>query len=217
MPAIVPPLGEAGQVWQAALPPRQRDSANGSNEYRAPSPSFASECHPATAMTSRPSFIVSARDVPQTTHVYPQSQEPMGPRRRLGSAAGLVRIGVNLQRLPPGTRSSWPHAEEDEEEFVYVIEGEVDAWINGELHRMVAGDLAAFPAGTGICHCFINNGGREALLLVGGEAPKPGSRIFYPLNPSRRADMKPSDWWDDVPQQSLGPHDGLPDRLRSSP
>ena len=37
------------------------------------------------------------------------------------------------------------------------------------------------PAGTGICHCFINNGEREALLLVGGEAPKPGSRIVYPL------------------------------------
>jgi len=49
------------------------------------------------------------------------------------------------------------HAEENEEEFVYVIEGEVDAWIDGNLHRMVAGDLAAFPAGTGICHCFINN------------------------------------------------------------
>ena len=79
---------------------------------------------------------------------------------------------------------------------------------------MVAGDLAAFPAGTGISHCFINNGDREALLLVGGDAPKPGSRIFYPLNPSRRADLKASDWWDDVPGRELGPHDGLPDAKR---
>jgi len=138
----------------------------------------------------------------------------MGPTRRLGKVAGLARIGVNLQRLPPGTRSSWPHAEENEEEFVYVIEGEIDAWIDGDLHRMVAGDLAAFPAGTGICHCFINNSDHEALLLVGGEAAKPGSRIFYPLNPSRRADMKASDWWEDVPQHRLGPHDGLPDLMR---
>jgi len=163
-------------------------------------------------MTTRPSCIVSARDLPESTHVYPQSTERMGPVRRLGKTAGLVRIGVNLQRLPPGTRSSWPHAEEDEEEFVYVVEGEVDVWINGHLHRMVAGDLAAFPAGTGICHCFINNGEREVLLLVGGEAAKQGSRIFYPLNPSRREDMKASDWWGDAPQQPLGPHDGLPDR-----
>ena len=165
-------------------------------------------------MTTRPPFIVSARQVPESAHVYPQSTEAMGPTRSLGKAAGLTRIGVNLQRLPPGTRSSWPHAEEKEEEFVYVIEGEVDAWIDGDLHRMVAGDLAAFPAGTGICHCFINNGEREALLLVGGEAPKQGSRIFYPVNPSRRTDLRPSEWWDDVPQRALGPHDGVPDARR---
>lgn len=166
-------------------------------------------------MTSRPSFIVSTHEVPERAHVYPQSTEPMGPERRLGKAAGLIRIGVNVQRLPPGTRSSWPHAEEDEEEFVYVLGGEVDAWINGHLHRMVAGDLAAFPAGTGICHCFINNSEHEALLLAGGEAAKRGNRVFYPLNPSRRADMKESDWWQDAPEQSLGPHDGLPDQMRN--
>jgi len=165
-------------------------------------------------MSSRPSFIVSSADLPERAHVYPQSEERMGPVRRAGKAAGLVRIGVNLQRLPPGTRSSWPHAEEDEEEFVYVIEGVVDAWIDGNLHRMTAGELAAFPAGTGICHCFINNSEREALLLVGGEAAKRGSRIVYPVNPSRRTDMQASDWWDDAPTRPLGPHDGLPDALR---
>ena len=165
-------------------------------------------------MTSRPTFIVAAGGLPEQTHVYQKSDEQMGPLRCVGKEAGLVRIGINLQRLPPGSRSSWPHAEENEEEFVYVIDGEVDAWIDGSLHRMTTGDLAAFPAGTGICHCFINNTDREALLLVGGEAPKSGSRIFYPLNPSRRSDMKSSDWWEDVPQQMLGPHDGLPDALR---
>ena len=165
-------------------------------------------------MTSRPPFIVSSGDLPERAHVYPQSEERLGPVRRVGKSAGLVRIGVNLQRLPPGTRSSWPHAEEDEEEFVYVIEGVVDAWIDGNLHRMVAGDLAAFPAGTGIGHCFINNAEREALLLVGGEAAKRGSRIVYPLNPSRRVDMQASQWWDDAPSRPLGSHDGLPDALR---
>ena len=107
-------------------------------------------------MDTRPSFIVSAKELPETAHVYPQSSERMGPVRHPGRVAGLLRIGINLQRLPSGTRSSWPHAEENEEEFVYVLEGEVDAWIDGDLHRMTVGDLAAFPAGTGICHCFIN-------------------------------------------------------------
>lgn len=167
-------------------------------------------------MNSRPPFIVSTSELPERSHVYPQSDEEMGPVRSAGSAAGLVRLGINLQRLPPGRRSSWPHAESDEEEFVYVIEGEVDAWIDGELHRMHAGDLAAFPAGTGISHCFINNTEAEALLLVGGEATKPSNRIVYPLNPSRRADLKAADWWHDVPPRTLGDHDGLPDQQRGS-
>lgn len=165
-------------------------------------------------MTERPPFIRSAGEIAEHTHVYPQSTEAMGPVRRLGKAAGLTRIGVNVQRLPPGTRSSWPHAEENEEEFVYVIAGEVDAWIDGHLHRMGAGDLAAFPAGTGIAHCFINNTDTEVTLLVGGEAAKPGSRIFYPVNPSRQQDMPAQDWWSDLPRRELGRHDGLPDARR---
>ncbi len=165
-------------------------------------------------MPDRPSFIRSASDIPEHTSIYPQSTEAMGPVRRVGHAAGLERIGINLQRLPPGTRSSWPHAEENEEEFVYVLEGEVDAWIDGHIHHLCPGDIAAFPAGTGISHCFINNSPQEVRLLVGGEAAKPVNRLFYPLNPSRREDLGASDWWSDVPRRALGPHDGLPDAAR---
>ncbi len=162
----------------------------------------------------RPPFIVSTADLAERRHIYPQSQEQMAPNRAAGRVAGLQRIGINLQRLLPGTRSSWPHAESDEEEFVYVIEGEVQAWIDGELHAMRAGDLAAFPAGTGISHCFINNSDRDALLLVGGEVAKASNRILYPLNPSRRQDLKAEEWWADAPARTLGTHDGLPDALR---
>ena len=111
--------------------------------------------------------------------------------------------------------SSWPHAESDEEEFVYVIEGEVEAWIDGVVHPMRTGDLVAFQAGTGISHCIINNAAQEALLLVGGEPANPANRILYPVNPTRRTDLKPADWWHDAPARELGPHDGLPDRQRS--
>ena len=117
-------------------------------------------------------------------------------------------------RLAPGHRVSWPHAEEKEEEFVYVLDGEVDAWIDGALHRRKVGDLAAFPAGTGICHTFLNNGERDVTLLVGGEASKPDNRIFYPLHPHRRGDMPTKDWWDDVPLCPQGSHDGKPDATR---
>lgn len=161
---------------------------------------------------SRPPFIVSAADVPETRHRYPRSDEDMAPKRAIGRAAGLKQVGIHLVRLPPGTRTSYPHAESSEEEFAYVVEGEVDAWIDGALHRMRAGDLAAFPSGTGICHTFINDGDRDALLLAGGEADKAENRIFYPLHPGRRGDMPWSAWWDDVPQRTRGDHDGKPRR-----
>jgi uncharacterized cupin superfamily protein len=164
--------------------------------------------------TERPPFIISSASCPETRHRYPNSDEYTGAGRSLGKAAGLLRIGVNLIRLAPGERSSWPHAEEKEEEFVYVLEGEVDAWIDGIVHAMRPGDFAAFPAGTGICHTFINNRKRDVLLLVGGEASKQDNRIYYPLHPNRRTDLPPSEWWDDVPKHQTGPHDGMPDALR---
>jgi len=167
-----------------------------------------------TTLTKRPPFIIAAASCPETSHQYPNSDEYNGHQRSIGRLAGLQKIGVNLMRLAPGERSSWPHAEEKEEEFVYVLEGEVDAWIDGDIHAMRPGDLAAFPAGTGVCHCFINNSERECLLLVGGEASRRDNRIYYPLNPERRNDLPASEWWEDVPEHRLGPHDGMPDALR---
>jgi uncharacterized cupin superfamily protein len=163
-------------------------------------------------MPQRPPFILSAADVPETQSRYPNSEEELAPKRALGRAAGLLRLGIHLVRVPPGARTSYPHAEAGEEEFVYVVEGEVDAWIDGELHRMKAGDFAAFPVGTGICHTFLNDGDRDALLLAGGEADKRDSRIFYPRNPERQGDLPWSCWWDDVPRRPQGPHDGKPRR-----
>ncbi len=156
----------------------------------------------------RPSFIIATADVPEEEGRYPQNDEILGYSRLIGRAAGLQRIGLRIERVPPGQRISYPHCHSDEEEFVFVLEGEVDAWIDGALHRMRKGDLAAFPAGTGVSHTFINNGATEALLLGGGETSKPTDRVHYPKNPEHRALMRPGRWWDDAPIGPLGGHDG---------
>lgn len=127
---------------------------------------------------------------------------------------GLNRLGIHHERLPPGRRTSFPHAESAEEEFVYVIEGHPDVWLDGELHRLNPGDGVGFPAGTGLAHTFINNSGADVRLLVVGETAKQENRIFYPKNPERQA-MR-SDWWDDVPSRATGSHDGLPDMVRAA-
>jgi uncharacterized cupin superfamily protein len=159
---------------------------------------------------ARPPFLVSPADVPETDHTYPDSEERLAFGRPIGRAAGLERVGLNVVRVPPGRRTSYPHAEGDEEEFVDVLEGEIDAWIDGHLHRLVKGDLAGFPAGTGVCHTFLNDGDHDALLLVGGEADKPNARIYYARNPERKPQMRPERWWEDVPLAPQGPHDGRP-------
>ena len=51
-----------------------------------------------------------------------------------------MRLGIHRETLPPGRRTSWPHAGADEEEFVYVIEGAPDLWLGGEIGRLTRSD-----------------------------------------------------------------------------
>lgn len=160
---------------------------------------------------ARPGFIRHWQELEEADEAhYGDSHEHMGIGAPLGRAPGLTRIGIHHERLLPGRRLSYPHAESAEEEFVYVLEGHPDAWINGELHALQPGDAVAFPAGSGICHTFINNGTAEVRLLVIGEANKEDNRIHYPLNPEYEATRK--DRWHNPPLQSFGPHHGLPDK-----
>jgi uncharacterized cupin superfamily protein len=140
---------------------------------------------------------------------YPGSDELLSYGAALGKATGLQRIGVHYEILKPGRRTSWPHAESTEEEFVYVVSGLPNAWINGHLYPLRPGDAVGFPAGTGIAHTFINDSDREAVLIVVGEATKKDNKCIYPLHPKRNEEIGEF-LWKDCPQQSLGPHDGLP-------
>ena len=112
--------------------------------------------------------------------------------------------------MPPGTRSSDPHAHSHEEEFVFVVEGRPEVWIDGEVHALAPGDGVAFPAGTGIAHCFLNNSDAPVKLLIVGER-NAEDRVHYPLNPERQRE-KP---WPDVPRRALGAADPRPRKPRA--
>lgn len=159
---------------------------------------------------SRPDFIRHWQELegPDNEH-YPDSEELMSIGAPLGRALGLTRLGIHHERLLPGRRMSYPHAESSEEEFAYVLQGTPDVWINGELHRLQPGDAVAFPAGTGICHTFINNGAEDAHFIVVGEANKAENRIRYPLNQDYQQTR--NDSWQDAPEQTMGSHHGKPD------
>src|SRR5262245_65746951 len=83
-------------------------------------------------------------------------------RRRLGDAGGLRDFGVNLMTLPPGGWSSQRHWHSHEDEFVYVLQGELKLVEHNGHSVLRAGECAAFPKGTGNGHHLINQPSAKA-------------------------------------------------------
>jgi len=93
-------------------------------------------------------------------------------RRRLGEAAGLGDFGVNLMTLSPGGWSSQRHWHSHEDEFVYLLEGELALIEDGGETGLHAGDCATFPKGTGNGHHLVNKSSAMAVYLeVGARNP----------------------------------------------
>ena len=168
----------------------------------------------ATRISRRPSCVVDWRKLSSRAITYPNDSELMSMWSPLSVALGLTRIGVGHDLLLPGRRTSWPHAEFDEEEFVFVLEGEPDVWIDGYLHRLREGDGVGFPDRTGIAHCFVNNSSEQVRLLTIGEASRRRSKCVYPLHAKRNKEIG-DDLWKTAPKRKLGPHDGMPDKRRA--
>jgi uncharacterized cupin superfamily protein len=102
---------------------------------------------------------------------YPEPyRSRMGDRvkHRLGDACGLTRFGVNLVTLPPGGQSALRHWHTLEDEFVYVLDGEVVLVSDGGEQTLRAGDCAGYPAGKRDGHHFINRSGGTARYLEVG-------------------------------------------------
>ncbi len=93
-------------------------------------------------------------------------------RRRLARAAGLTQFGVNICTLKPGAASSQRHWHANEDEFVYVLSGEVVLCEEGGETVLKAGEAAAWKAGAENGHCLVNRSDRDATVLeVGSRAP----------------------------------------------
>lgn len=100
-------------------------------------------------------------------------------KQALGDAGGLTQFGVNLVRLPPGEWSSQRHWHTHEDEFVWVLEGEVTLKSDAGETVLRAGECAAFPKNAPDGHCLVNKSGAEAMYLeVGSRVP--GDVTEYP-------------------------------------
>ena len=90
-------------------------------------------------------------------------------KRALGDAAGLSRFGVNLVHLDPGDWSAQRHWHSHEDEFVYVLEGEVTLVSDAGEQVLTPGMAAGFPAGVEDGHCLINRSDAVAVYLEVGD------------------------------------------------
>ena len=86
-------------------------------------------------------------------------------KQALGDAGGLTDFGVNLTRLPPGGWSSQRHWHTREDEFVYVLSGELVLVTDAGEQPLRAGECAAFPKGVPDGHHLINRGSETAVYL----------------------------------------------------
>ena len=101
-------------------------------------------------------------------------------RLRLGEVAGLSQFGINLLRLPPGGWSSQRHWHSAEDEFVYVLAGEVVLVTDAGEELLRAGDCAGFKAGEHDGHHLQNRNDVEAVLLEIGARNPERDAVDYP-------------------------------------
>lgn len=114
-----------------------------------------------------PKIALDWTEAPAVRHPVLDVVHDAYAHKALGDAAGLTQFGAHLERLPPGARSSLRHWHAAEDEFVYVVAGEVVLIEDAEC-RLAAGEAAGWSAGTPIAHCLENRGGADAVVLVIG-------------------------------------------------
>jgi len=124
--------------------------------------------------------IAAVKTDASTAYPEPFRQAVLGrSRKRLGNAVGLDQSGVNLSTLEPGAASSQRHWHANEDEFVYMLAGEIVLCEEDGETMLRPGDAAGWKAGVANGHCLVNRGTVDAVFLeIGSRAPS--ERVDYP-------------------------------------
>ena len=134
-----------------------------------------------------PKIEISKAEVRKTSAYPAQFKKPVEGREKtvLGDLVGLTQFGVNRTKLPPGVASSLRHWHEQEDEFIYVLEGELTLVEDSGETLLKAGDAAGWKAGVTNGHMLVNKSSRDAAYLEIGtrvareRAHYPGLDLLY--------------------------------------
>jgi uncharacterized cupin superfamily protein len=116
----------------------------------------------------------------------------------ISEAGGLTQFGAFIEILPPGSRSSIKHWHSEEDEMIYVLEGEITL-VQGTSETVLhSGDAATFRAGEPVGHHPENRSQAPTRCLVMGTRA-PVDRITYPDHDRicHRDRSRPDDVWTD--------------------
>ena len=106
---------------------------------------------------------------------YPKEFAPViegREKQKLGDAVGLTQFGVNVSRIKAHSKSALRHWHESEDEFIYVLEGEITLREDHGVTVLKPGDAAGWKADSRIGHCLVNSTQKDAVYIeVGTRAP----------------------------------------------
>ena len=114
--------------------------------------------------------------------LYPDKYKPMvagREKRALGNALGLQNFGVNLVKLEPGAQSALRHWHSQQDEFVWMVEGELTLVTSEGAETLKPGMCAGFPKGKADGHHLVNKSGKDAWYLEVGDRSA-GDAVVYP-------------------------------------
>lgn len=104
----------------------------------------------------------------QGTGYPPPFDEPISGRekRALGVPFNLTNLGINMITLPAGAMSSQRHWHTKQDEFVYMVDGELVLVTDAGEQVMSPGMVVGFAAGVINGHHLVNRSERKASFIV---------------------------------------------------
>jgi uncharacterized cupin superfamily protein len=99
---------------------------------------------------------------------------------RLSRPLGVTQFGVNHVTLQPGFEPWYNHWHEGEDEFLYVLSGDITLIDDDGEHLLREGDFVGFPAGEPNAHCLANRSAQPATYLIVGSRRPGHETVHYP-------------------------------------
>ncbi len=130
-----------------------------------------------------PIAIIASEVAPrikQSNYPEPFASRMVGREKRaLGDLFGLANFGVNLTRLAPGSESALRHAHTQQDEFIYILQGDPVLITEAGATQLAPGMCAGFKAGNGDGHQLVNRTNQEVVYLEVGDRST-GDVVIYP-------------------------------------